>query len=888
LWQRLNGTSVAFLRAPSVLFCALSVAIVFSLAKRIAGIAAGVLAAFFLAMNPEVVDAARSMRLYSLLILCSASCAWFAHAYLARARSRTHLLGFAASLVFAVYTHLFAWLMATSFLLLFGWDLYRSWWDEAVRRRGLRYLAGTALILLPQLAHGVVASELVRSRHSLYSGVSAVPATFLTTIARTLFLGELEATVPAGNYFLLAPLTLLALGIVSLRGRGTAIAAAMFLPALFGAWFLSRTSQVEARYLCFLTPAIAIFMGVAVRMPKAEYFAPLVVTVFWLFYFATERAYRGPPIDWYDVGARLDQIRTRGDVVAVFPGYFVPTLRRYSAVEDLVPITFPSDLQRLLTRRRHVLFVVNSGRYFGNVEALLDKRTRWTSLFESSSPGALRVLSVTANRQEATAAIGSDPNSILFAGVIGSGGFPWQSANKPRPLARLAKLFAGSRFVLADYEAYHPDWLARFLIGAEQARQLVPGPMSVSMLQRSDISAIFTNCVNQDCAADASVLSATGLRLIPKEAGHAASKVEVFQLRRVTVGVFTIALAAIGESAHVLPVQVEATLRRARAAVGDKGRLIAVFRAPADYSRLPTSFERHAARRLIDAGVDVVLGEGGYAAKEVEAYSRGVIAYSLGTLLRPPLLSLAMRDSTGIALRLSFPEGGPPHYVVVPLTFDDTAQAALADAGTATERELSPEAAGVSLVDQLASAQVSYLLPGGESRRLEGFQVRATCLRPWEERLYKRASVVTQWFPEAPTMTPLRPFADCFCNANAYVAERGVLSLGEYRHAVEIHGLDTTSVKLRFPRVRLGDKLELTYGIPDDRLLSKFLPLHDETITFAVGTATPIVETIPYRAGWNRASVDTSSVRGSADNIDITLQANGTHFPVAVDLRVSP
>jgi hypothetical protein len=113
-----------------------------------------------------------------------------------------------------------------------------------------------------------------------------------------------------------------------------------------------------------------------------------------------------------------------------------------------------------------------------------------------------------------------------------------------------------------------------------------------------------------------------------------------------------------------------------------------------------------------------------------------------------------------------------------------------------------------------------------------------------------------------------------------------VLSLGEYRRAVEIDGLEATEVKLKFPRVTLGNEIELTYGIPDDRLLSKFLPLHDETITFAVGTEPPIVVRVPYCAGWNTASLDTSSMRGTDRSVEITLQTNGTHFPVAVDARV--
>src|SRR5664279_830773 len=73
-WQRLNGTSVAFLRAPSVIFCSVAVLIVFSLGEAVAGTLAGIAGAVFMTLNPEVVDVARSMRLYSLVVLASAMC----------------------------------------------------------------------------------------------------------------------------------------------------------------------------------------------------------------------------------------------------------------------------------------------------------------------------------------------------------------------------------------------------------------------------------------------------------------------------------------------------------------------------------------------------------------------------------------------------------------------------------------------------------------------------------------------------------------------------------------------------------------------------------------------------------------------------------------------
>jgi hypothetical protein len=882
VWQRLNDTSVAFLRAPSVLFCALSAVVVFSLTERLAGTMAGALAAFFLATNPEVVDAARSTRLYSLFILGSASCAWFAHAYLTASKHRDRLFGFAAAIVATVYTHLFAWLMTPSILLLFGIDLFRHWRDVDLRARKLKCLAVVGLILVPQVIHGVVASQLVHTRHALYSGISAAPTTFLATVTRTLFLGELEGAVPVHSYVLLAPLTLFVLGIFVLKGRGAAAAAAIFLPALVGAWLLSRSSQVEARYLCFLTPVIAIFMGIgAARAPKAEYFAPLALTVFWLFHFATANSYWVAPTDWYDLAARLDRTREPGDVIAVFPGYFVSSFRRYSSAQEFVPVTFPADLQRVLARGRRVLLVVNNARYFGNIEAELAANARSRELFESTVREPLRVLSVSVKRREMSHRIGSDPDSILVAGIVGSGGFPWQAdIGSPRPFARLTKLFASSRLVVADYEAYHPTWFARLLLGPEQSRQLVPSEENVRTLKRAGINAVFIGGDDAISPADAGLLDSGGLRPIQQRRGTAVSKPSLFKLGHLTVGFLAVDVDSIRANGNVTSPQIDRALSDARATVGGDGRLVAVFRSAPDYARLPSAFERRVARRLIDGGVDVVLGEGGYAAKEVEAYAHGVIAYGLGTLLRPPLLSLAMRESTGLAVRLNFRESGTPRYSAFPLTFDDSDEAALADPA------LLPTPLSPSLVDELSSADASYVSEAGASHPLNNFRDVGACLQPWQQRLFDQTSAVTRWFPETPPETPLRPFARGFCDGDAYAAERGVLSLGEFRRTIELGGSRAAAIQLKFQRVELGNELELTFGIPDDRLLSKFLPLHDEAISLEIGNAPPSILNLPYRAGWRQVSIDTSSMRGTEQTIDITLRTNGTHFPVAVDLRV--
>jgi len=884
LWQRLNASSIVFLRAPSALFCALAVAIVFSLARRLAGLPAGALSAFFLATNPEVVDAARSLRLYSLVILLAACSAWFAQAYLTRSRRRGYLLGFALSVIVAIYTHLFAWLMACSFALLVGIDLVRHWHDMGLRWRTARYLGVAALAVAPQVVHGFVASEMVRGRHALYSGISAHPLDFLVSVARTLFFGELEGSIPLGNGWLLAPLGLLLIGVCALGKRGAVIAAALFVPTLFIAWWLSRTSQVEARYLCFLMPGVAVFMGVgAARRPTAQYLAPVVLTVFWLSRFATARVYDIPGTDWYNLGARLEQTRARGDVLAVFPGYFAATFQRYTHIEDLVPITFPSDLQRVLARGKRVLLVVNGGRDFGSIDAYLALKAHGTPLFESQVRDTLRVLAVSARRPKAAATVADSPESLLFTGVMGSGGFPWQGdPSERRPFSRLKVLLSGSRFVFADFEAYHPQRLARFFIGSSEARGLVAGPGVASTLRNAKFSDVLLDCGDRDCGPDSRVLEAAGLRVVAKGAGEATDAVRVLRL-----GTVDIALCSLSDDefrAGAKSPRTAALLARARVSVGDSGRLLAVFRAPADYSRLPTAAEQAAARQLIDAGVDVVVGEGGYAAKEVEAYGRGVIAYSLGTLLRPPMLSLAMRESTGVALRVDFVQAGVPRFEVFPLTFDDADQVALADPDTSLTR--SPDSTTLELGDHLSSADARSLSDDGQSLHLGSYQGPGTCLRPWQQRFFEQTAFVTRWFPETPSSTPLRPFASGFCGSTGYAVRRGVLSLGEFRRAIELDGGQAAGVELRFPAVALGDQIELTYGIPDDRLLSKFLPLHDQTLALEVGDGPAALYTLPYRAGWHTASLATTALRGSAQTIRLTLHTNGTHFPVAIDARV--
>ena len=263
-------------------------------------------------------------------------------------------------------------------------------------------------------------------------------------------------------------------------------------------------------------------LGVVPIGSTARYLAPVVLTVFWVSRFATARAYDIPGTDWYELGARLEKVRARGDVVAVFPGYFAAIFRRYTRIEELAPVTFPSDLERVLARGKRVLLVVNGGRYFGNIDAYLALGTRGTPLFESQVRDTLRVLSLSARRRRASAIVAPNPESLLFTGLMGSGGFPWQGDPTERPFSRLKALLSGSRFVFTDFEAYHPQRLARLFIGSSEARGLVVGPGIASTLHSAGFSDVLLDCDDPDCDPDSRVLEAAGLGVVANGLGEGA------------------------------------------------------------------------------------------------------------------------------------------------------------------------------------------------------------------------------------------------------------------------------------------------------------------------------------------------------------------------------
>jgi hypothetical protein len=888
-WQHVSASSFALMRFPSALCCAVAALAVFAVAELEAGPLAGALAAVFLTLNPLVVDNARSIRMYSWVVLLSALCVCFAYKYLCRGRQVSDLKRFAICSVLAIYNHLFGWLLFGSLGLLIAVDVFQhSRSVPAAFRQRTRVAFMTAAALAPQLIHAFVAVAYTHERHERYRGISG---SFTRSVAETLFLGEQASGSSIPALALVLPLALVVLGIASARRRGLIASAAIFPLGLLVAWFLSLTSEVEARYLNYLAPVLAIFMGIAiVKLPKGYLAAPLALAVAGLFVFATHQHYDVPPTDWYDAAQRIQESRRPGDVVAVFPGYWTWTFQRYSKLGELVPITYPVDLERALSRGKRVILVSNRGRFFGHIAAFLAKRGRSRQLFSTRVREQLDVYAIAPDRHEPMHIEDVNEPALVLAGLVGSGGYPWQSQpDAARAFARLNTLFNSAAAVVTGYEAYAPPWYQRLVWGSRQFRALEPNAEVTRAMKVAGIGAVASRCAAAGCRLARDALAANGVATLPAFGSSKSALSRVYEIGPARVGIVSLErgaliapLSAASDRAHA---SVATAIVRAKAALGPEGHLVVLVDQRADYGRLPEPNERLVAHALIDLGAEVVAGIGGYAAKEIESYGAGVIAYSLGTLLRPSMLSLAARDSTGIALRVVFARDRRPSFQVFPISFDDESHPALDRRELVVEhlvRDAEPR-----LDARFASAAVSCEGRDGQLQPLGEWHAHLGSVgSALERRLIDWIEPAAAWFPVAPKSTTLIPLYGGYALGGSYAAMRGVSSLGEYRRAIELESAGRPRLRVTFGKVLLGDRLRLNYALPDDRLGSKSIALADQEIVLEIPGAASVRSPVPYLAGWRSVSVDTSAVSSTPNSVTVELQTHGMHFPVAFDLSI--
>jgi hypothetical protein len=243
-----------------------------------------------------------------------------------------------------------------------------------------------------------------------------------------------------------------------------------------------------------------------------------------------------------------------------------------------------------------------------------------------------------------------------------------------------------------------------------------------------------------------------------------------------------------------------------------------------------------------------------------------------------------MRDSTGIALRLAFGAGKRPDYGVIPLTFDDRSRVMFAAAPAPIAPGSDPD---LELVDRLERADVGYESWDGARHSFGAWDPeRRSAASAFEQWGFAKTATLTAWFPQTPQGTPLRPFDGAYVSRSVYVARRGAASLGEVHRALELEPGGERSVWARFRDVVLPRRLDVAFALPEDRLQSKFVSLRPQEVVVLVDDTVVVSETLPYEVGWRNVSMDTARWSSRRHDVTVLTRTQGTHFPVAVTVRL--
>jgi hypothetical protein len=876
LWAHSGGVSVALLRLPSAICVAAAAVAVFRLGARVAGPLAGACAALLFTTNPEIIDQARSLRLYGFALLWCALSLERAHAFGFGARREAALYGFLVSALLAVHTHLFLWLWVAPLAALCAVRAFVVF-SGAARRRVLIAATVATVLAIPQVVHGVTALGFTHERHAVYAGVSNHFGSFLREVGWHLAFGESDAELHPRAFVLVILAALPCLGVACLRPKTRALALVALVPPFVAAFCLSLTSEVEARYLCFALPGLAVLAGVGLAALPVLAAAPAALAVVATSVAVSLGAYGEPATDWYAGANRLEQLAGEDAVVAVFPGYWADTFRFYTPRRELVAVTYPADLERVLARGRRVLLVLNGGRYSGDLDAYLAAFAERRFLFRTEVRDQFEVDEV---RFVAplVAAPAHAPASAVFAGLVGGGGYAWlDEPNADAAFEQLQGLFASADLAVTGYAPYTPPWPSRLLLGPEQSARLEPQLGVARALARSGARAVAISSERGDSASAAAALASAPLAVIPSVAERGTPSPVFYAL-----GTERLALFALGTTAATAPTsRAPALVSAARARLRPSDGLVVFVPLPPRFDALPTTPERAAARRLVDAGADVVIGNGSYAAQPLERYHGGVIAYALGSLVVPPTLDLAQREATGIALRVEFAGGRPIHVEALPTTFDDRAEPRL---GRLDGVPADIPAEFAEAFADLGHARAWLTFPDDAPPRSLEYRPAATesSLESWVEREAR------DFIPWTSRGTSPEPFAAGFFDGRSFAGVRGVRSFGQVGAALEIDAAPNTTFNVELPRVTLGTSLEVDYALPDDRELSKYRPLLDENVCIGIEDGPTFSDVVTFRSGWHHRTLDTRTIAHGARHVTLAVSSPASHFPIAFQLHVTP
>ena len=340
LWiVKLAGANEFWLRLPSAIAGALTIIVVFLLAKELAGEDTGLIAAALVAVSPYHILYSQEARMYGMAVLF-VSLAMYLFFRAIRTRSLYDWIWFGGACAIAFYTHFY-----TSFAIL---ALFLSYGIIRWKEFGIDQKQGQdgRIFVVPKDFRQFLAGAIV-------AGVMVLPilGSFFNQsgyfVSRTFNWGLSMWNIPTQTFLMFSyysdlialiffVLMIVALGMVwhQDRQRMIALVVILFVPMLIS-MYLSQIIPFNVRYHLYL---IVVFLSL-VAMPLAwigqkihrKHGTLAIITVILVGSAIPLTAYYTDPLqeDWRTLSGNLNQITQPEDIIAPLPYYMVQPLSYY-------------------------------------------------------------------------------------------------------------------------------------------------------------------------------------------------------------------------------------------------------------------------------------------------------------------------------------------------------------------------------------------------------------------------------------------------------------------------------------------------------------------------------------------------------------------------------
>ena len=337
---KMAGTDEFWLRLPSAVAGALTIFVVFLLAKELAGENTGLIAAALVAVSPYHILYSQEARFYGMVVLF-VSLAIYLFFRAIRTRSLYDWIGFGSACAIAFYTHFYTSFAILALFLSYGIIRWREFCiDPKQGQKGIRML--TAPKDFRQfLAGAIVAGILILPILGSFFNQS------MFFVSRTFNWGLSMWNIPTQTFLMFSyysdviALVFIVLAIVALgmvwhqnRERMIALVVILFLPMLIS-MYLSQIIPFNVRYHIYL---IVVFLAL-VAMPLAwigqkvhrKYGTLAIIAIILMGSIVPLASYYTEPLqeDWRTLSLNLNQITQPGDIIAPLPWYMVQPLSYY-------------------------------------------------------------------------------------------------------------------------------------------------------------------------------------------------------------------------------------------------------------------------------------------------------------------------------------------------------------------------------------------------------------------------------------------------------------------------------------------------------------------------------------------------------------------------------